>query len=161
MRAIRYLIILFVVLLVYSCQETNPVVPDAYTINGRVTFVDSNFTLGGAGQYTVYAWRKENWNPLAGNPASEQVVNIVKENNQYVMSYQYRLAEVPSGTYVAALMYTDGLSFFKTLGVYSCTIPPTDTACYLSPNKYATIRTTEGLIDIDITAYGDTANAYP
>ncbi|MCB0725431.1 MAG: hypothetical protein KDC73_12110 [Ignavibacteriae bacterium] len=160
MRVINYLIVFFIAVVVYSCQETNPVVPDAFTLNGKVTFVDSNFTLGGAGEYTVYAWRKDNWNPFGGNPVSSQVVNIVKQNNKYVMQYQYRLAEVPSGTYVATLMYSDGSSFFKILGVYSCTVPPTDTACYLSPNKYATIRTSEGLLDIDITAYGDTANAY-
>jgi hypothetical protein len=159
MRAINYLSILLLTAFLYSCQETNPIVPDAYTINGKLTFVDSNFTIGGAGQYIVYAWPEPLWNPLGGNPASSQVIDIIKANNKYVMQYQYRLAQVPSGTYVAALMYTDGNTFFKVLGVYSCTIG--DTACYQVPNRYATIVTTEGILDIDITANGDTSAAIP
>ena len=160
MRAINYIIILLLTVFIYSCQETNPVIPDAYTINGKLTFIDSNFTLGGAGQYIVYAWPKSLWNPLGGNPASSQVVDIVKQNNKYVLQYQYRMSQVPSGSYVATLMYSDGATFFKILGVYSCTIPPIDTMCYQSPAKYATIITTEGILNIDITAYGDTSQAY-
>lgn len=159
MRAINLVSIFLLTAFLYSCQETNPVVPDAYTINGRITFVDSNFTLGGPGQYVVYAWPKTLWNPLQGSPVSSQVIDIVKQNNKYVLQYQYRMAEVPSGTYVAALMYTDGNTFFDVLGVYSCTAG--DSACYKVPTKYATIVTTEGLLDIDISANADTSAANP
>lgn len=161
MRAISYLLILLLTVFIYSCQETNPLLPDAFTLNGKVTFVDSNFTLGGGGQYIVYAWPKDLWYPLGGNPVSSQVIDIVKQNNQFVLQYQYKLTQVPSGSYVATLMYTDQNTFFRILGVYSCVVPPTDTMCYQSPSKYATIITTEGLLDIDITAYGDTSKALP
>jgi hypothetical protein len=161
MRAINYLFFSFILLFLYSCNETHILLPDSHTLNGKITFIDSNFTLGGGGQYVVYAWREPRWYPLSGDPTSSQVIDIVKTNNKYVLEYQYRLANVTAGTYVASLMYTDGSSFFKILGVYSCTIPPVDSTCFRTPNRYATIVTTEGLLDIDIMAYGDTTAARP
>lgn len=153
---IYFLISLVVSMIAISgCQETNPVVPDAYTINGTIAFADSNFSDQGTGKYMIYAWDKNIWFPLAGNPTSEQEIEIVKENNKYVLGYRYRLANVNSGSYVVSIQYIDG-SVRKILGIYSCNLP-LDSACLQTPSEFATIVTTEGLINIDFNSNADTS----
>ncbi len=157
MKAINILAVT-VFIFIFGCYEGIKPVPDAYTLNGRITFVDSNFTEQN-GQYIVYAWRESIWFPLAGNPTSEQVIDIRKVNNKYVLSYDYRLAEVSSGTYVVSVQYVDS-NVRKVMGIYGCNIP-IDTACFQTPTKYATIVTTEGLLNIDISSHADTSQSAP
>ncbi|SRR5690606_5371379 len=155
MRAIILVITVFLMAVVSGCQETNPVVPDAYTINGTIAFVDSNFSDQGTGEYRVVAWGKSAWYPQIGGPAREQVLDIIKEDNKYVLGYRYRLAEMPSGSYVVSLQYVEGATR-KTLGIYGCNLP-LDSNCYKAPSKIATIVTTEGLVNIDVTSFADTS----
>ncbi len=63
---------------IYSCSDdddNNPVTPtgpDAKTINGKVTFVDTNFILSG-GTYLISAYPSSGWPPTGGPAACGRV----------------------------------------------------------------------------------------
>jgi hypothetical protein len=155
MRAKILIVLIIISVFVWGCQETNPVVPDAFTINGTIAFTDSNFAVGGSGQYIVTAWEPANWYPLGGNAISSQVVDVRKENNKYILGYRYRLANVPAGSYVVSVQYHDA-NAIKIMGIYGCNIP-LDSTCLKTPTKYAKIVTSEGILGIDFNVNADTS----
>ena len=160
MRAFNILILLVLLMGLTSCDETTKVNPDAFTLNGRVTFADSSFKLNGStgtDAYYVFAWKRANW-PLVTAANYSQKIDIVKQNNKYVLSYDYRL-EATTGMWVVGVYYkNDLLPQGRILGLYGCNL--SDTACFQSPYQIAHITTTEGLLNIDVDTWADTSKAY-
>lgn len=147
----------------YSCSNTDstPVTPSgpaANTINGTVTFADTNFGAVSVGYYDIAAFTS--W-PPSGPPASNDSLVISKVNGKYQATYKIKSVGVgvDSAKYVIAIGWrrrTGGAS--PTMGIYGCDtmhyIPPTYT-CPLSPSK-VTIRNNAGVDGINVLSWADT-----
>jgi len=150
---------------IYSCSDddTNPVTPtgpDAKTINGKVTFVDTNFILSG-GTYLISAYPSSGW-PPTGGPAAYDTINITRTNNVLNLVYNYKLIDVNPGDYVVSVGFRKDLGGQSPImGIYGCdtlrAIYPGGAACLLSPSKKATIGAeNQGTAGIDFLSWSDT-----
>ncbi|MCB0727571.1 MAG: hypothetical protein KDD00_08905 [Ignavibacteriae bacterium] len=149
---------------IYSCSDDdNPVVisgPVANTINGVVTFVDTNFVLSG-GTYLISAYPSSGWPPSAG-PTAYDTINIVRTNNVLNTSYNYQLKDLNPGQYVVSVGFrknTGGQS--PIMSIYGCdtlrAIDSAGVACLFNPSLKATIGTNnEAAVGIDMLSWADT-----
>lgn len=151
---------------IYSCSDdddNNPVTPtgpDAKTINGKVTFVDTNFILSG-GTYLISAYPSSGW-PPTGGPAAYDTINITRTNNVLNLVYNYKLIDVNPGDYVVSVGFrknSGGQS--PIMGIYGCdtlrAIYPGGATCLLNPSKKATIGAeNQGTAGIDFLSWSDT-----
>ncbi len=150
---------------VYSCSEdstTNPtpVGPAAKTINGTVTFVDTNFVLTG-GTYLISAYPSTGWPPMAG-PAAFDTIKITRTNNVPNLSYGYTLKDLNPGNYVVSVGFrktTGGQS--PIMSVYGCDtarfLNGAGSSCFLNPPKNATIGAeNQGTEGINMLSWSDT-----
>ncbi|MBP9193005.1 MAG: hypothetical protein KBF96_10680 [Ignavibacteria bacterium] len=158
------LAIALLVVTVYSCSDDdNPIIisgPVANTVNGVVSFVDTNFILSG-GTYLISAYPSTGWPPMGG-PTSYDTINIVRTNNVLNTSYNYQLKDLPAGDYVVSVGFrkaTGGQS--PVMSVYGCdtlrTIYPAGITCFLNPPLKATIgANNEAAEGIDMLSWADT-----
>lgn len=155
-------VVISLLTLAYSCSNNdNPVTSawDNNSINGTITFVDSNgyITDTTGGYYNVDAFGT--WPPNAG-PSAYSLVNIKKTGNVYTASY--KLSNLASGSYVITFAwnkvpYVPGNSTYL-LGVYGCSTDSTRYTCWSSPNvSKAVITDSKGIGNINFSSYLDTA----
>jgi len=148
--------ILFSLLLltVYSCSDTvTPAGPEANTISGNITFVDSNFITSG-GYYDIGVFPNPS-NPPAywfGPPSANDTLIYSRIGN--VFQANYKLRGVSNGNYVVAVGFrknTGGQS--PIMGVYGC--DTAHTTCFLNPPRVS-ITENQGKENINFLSWGDT-----
>jgi len=165
LKIFEILVITLLFVSVYSCSDddTNPVTPtgpDAKSINGKVTFVDTNFILTG-GTYLISAYPSTGW-PPTGGPAAYDTILITRTNNVLNLVYDYKLIDLNPGNYVVSVGFrktSGGQS--PIMGIYGCdtarAIYPAGLACLFTPSKYATIGSeNQGTAGIDFLSWSDT-----
>lgn len=155
------MIVIALIISVYSCSEDNattPQGPDANTINGTVSFVDTNFILSG-GTYLISAYPSASW-PPTGGPAAFDTIKITRSNNILNLNYTYKLKDVSPGDYVVSVGFrkaTGGQS--PIMSVYGCDTARaiTGSMCFLNPTKKATIGSNnQGTENINMLSWSDT-----
>lgn len=164
-KAFEILVIALLFISVYSCSDDddNPIIatgPDAKSINGKVTFVDTNFVLTG-GTYLISAYPSTGWPPMGG-PAAYDTINITRTNNVLNLVYNYKLIDLNPGDYVVSVGFrknTGGQS--PIMSIYGCdTLRAVDSAgvaCLFNPSKKATIGSNnQGTAGIDMLSWSDT-----
>jgi hypothetical protein len=164
-KLFEILIIALLFISVYSCSndDNNPVTPtgpDAKSINGKVTFVDTNFILSG-GTYLISAYPSTGW-PPTGGPSAYDTIKITRTNNVLNLDYSYKLKDLNPGDYVVSVGFrktTGGQS--PIMSIYGCdtarAIYPAGLACLFTPSKYATIGSAnQGTAGIDMLSWSDT-----
>ena len=164
-KLFEVIIIALLFVSIYSCSDddTNPVTPtgpDAKSINGKVTFVDTNFILTG-GTYLISAYPSTGW-PPTGGPAAYDTILITRTNNVLNLVYDYKLIDLNPGNYVVSVGFrktTGGQS--PIMSIYGCdtarAIYPAGLACLFAPSKYATIGSeNQGTAGIDMLSWSDT-----
>ncbi len=159
-------ITLLLMLSAYNCSDDNTPItivgPDAKSINGKVTFVDTNFILSG-GTYLISAYEETSW-PPAGPPNAYDTIKITRTNNILNLDYNYKLVDLNPGSYVVAVGFrkaTGGQS--PIMSIYGCdtlrAIYPAGSACLLDPSKKAMIGSNnQGTAGIDMLSWSDTTN---
>ena len=160
--AVSALFALLITLTIYSCSDDEnniivPVGPAANTVNGIVTFVDTNFILTG-GTYLISAYPSTGWPPMAG-PTAYDTINIKRTNNVLDLQYSYTLKDLNPGNYVISVGFrktTGGQS--PIMSVYGCdTARAQYSLCFLNPTKTATIGTeNQGTDGISMLSWADT-----
>lgn len=141
---------------IYSCGEDSVTTPnnptfEANSINGTVTFVETNFATNGS--YLISAYPKSGWPPMGG-PAAYDTIPVVSGQT----SYNYKLVGLNDGAYVVSVgfrRFTPGQS--PIMGIYGC-----DTLrsfpCLLSPSDSAVISGNSGVGNINFLSWADTTN---
>ena len=165
LKIFEILVIALLFVSVYSCSDddTNPVTPigpDAKSINGKVTFVDTNFILTG-GTYLISSYPSTGL-PPTGGPADYDTILITMTNNVLNLVYDYKLIDLNPGNYVVSVGFrkaSGGQS--PIMSIYGCdnarAIYPAGLACLFAPSKYATIGTeNQGTAGIDMLSWSDT-----
>lgn len=143
---------------IYSCSDDNVIIntgPALNSINGTVTFVDTNFVLTG-GTYLISAFGT--WPPM-GPPSAYDTIHITRTNNILNRVYQYQLADVSPGSYAVSVGFrktTGGAS--PVLSVYGCdTVRPQYSPCPITASTRATIgANNEGTEGINMISWSDT-----
>lgn len=149
-------LILSVITIAYSCKSddvVSPSGPAANSINGNITFVDTNFISTG-GTYLVSAY--STWPPMSG-PSSYDTVRISRNSTtgKWNQSYTYKLSSVANGSYAVSVGFrkaTGGQS--PIMGVYGC--DTTHNSCVVTTTSRATITSNAGVTGIDFTCWADT-----
>jgi hypothetical protein len=155
-----FVIVAFVGIIINSCGDdtvinnTNPTY-DANSINGTVTFVDSNFeaTDSASGSYLISAFPESGW-PPTGGPTAYATINIVPGQ----LAYNYKLVGLNDGNYVVSVGYrkaTGGQS--PIMGIYGCDTSHSFT-CLLTPTLKASITNSAGVGNINFLSWADTTN---
>jgi len=147
------------IVIAYSCSNdtVTPSGPEAKTINGNVTFVDTNFILTG-GSYLISAFASSAWPPM-GPPNSYDTIKITRTGNILNTSYNYKLKDLNPGDYVVTVGFrktTGGQS--PIMSVYGCdTARSQYSMCFLNPPNKATIgANNEGTQGINMLSWADT-----
>lgn len=152
---IRSLIAFSLMYVLYSCTEITSPRADAYTINGKITFVDSNFAPSG-GYYVAASYQLGNWSSRIDPRFSPPIVPR-KVNDSTILEYPYRIADVPSGFNVVDVEFIDTVANARyAMGVYGCDTSH-QSSCYLNPPLRAEIVTTSGVLNIDFKSHADTS----
>lgn len=149
----KILFVLILVFTIYSCDSaTVSPSPEANSISGKITFVDTNFTFTG-GYYDVAAFAT--W-PPTGPPSGDDSLIIVKNGNTYTANY--KIQGLTDGNFVIAVGWrSTGPS--PVLGVYGC--DTAHTTCILTPSSVA-ITNSMGVENIDFLSWADlTQSLYP
>lgn len=136
-----------------GCSDDNPVGPEANTITGTITFVDSNFVTSG-GYYDIGIFPNPSVPPIYwfGPPSANDTLVYSKVGNVYKASYTLR--GVNDGNYVIAVGFrknTGGQS--PILGVYSC--DTAHTTCFLNPQRIS-VTNNQGVQNVDFLSWADT-----
>lgn len=146
----------------YSCSDDTVVTPapQANTINGRVTFADTNFITSG-GTYLISIFANDNPPPQYwfGPPTAFDTLDISFNSSTGKYEANYSFTNVNNGRYVVAVGFrrdTGGQS--PTMGIYGC-----DTAraqfsnCFTTPIR-AEITNNAGVNNINFLSWADTTN---
>jgi hypothetical protein len=138
---------------IYSCSNntvTNtPSGPDANSINGTVTFADSNFGSGHVGTYEVVAFAQ--W-PPTGPPSASDTLKYSKVGNVYKGTYE--LKNVSNGSYVVASGWRTTVGWQSPgLGIYGC---DTSHTCWMTLTPNVTISNNTGVTGKDFLSWADT-----
>lgn len=125
--------------------------PEANTIKGTITFVDTNFVFN-FGFYVASAYTS--WPPPV-QPVSEDSVNIVKVGNVYQATY--RLPRLANGNYVVAMNISNYISPVNIIeGIYGCdTVHLNYSQCPINPTR-VTITNNFGVDNINFLSWADT-----
>jgi hypothetical protein len=146
----------------YSCKSDDTTVtpsgPDANTINGTVTFTDTNFAPSN-GTYIISAYASTAWPPMSG-PASYDTLKVTRgTGGQWNAAYSYKLKGLSNGTYVVSVGYkrnympVSAPSF--VMGIYGCDTSHS-MSCLGNPTLKATIANDAGTTGIDFKSVADT-----
>lgn len=166
-KIFEILVIALLFVSIYSCSDddnNNPVTPtgpDAKSINGKVSFVDTNFILTG-GTYLISAYPSSGWPPTAGPSAYDTIKITRNSSNVLNLDYNYKLKDLNPGNYVVSVGFrktSGGQS--PIMGIYGCdtlrAIYPGGATCLFSPSKTATIGSeNQGTAGIDFLSWSDT-----
>jgi hypothetical protein len=147
-------------ILMNSCGEdtvtpNNPSVPEAGTMSGTITFVDTN-KLDSNGYYDVSVYTS--W-PPSGPPSASDTVTITKNGDTYTGTFQVK-GLTSGAAYVTTCAwiktpYAPGSVYL--LGVRGCDTSH-DPSCWLMNPKYDTLPSSQGLNSIDFKSWIDTTN---
>lgn len=159
----RLMVISALLLTAYSCSDDDPVNPtpvgpENNSINGFVTFVDTNFITSG-GVYLISAYPSVSWPPMGG-PSAYDTIDVSTSR----LTYEYKLVGLSTGTYVVSVGFrktTGGQS--PIMSVYGCDtarfLNGAGSSCFLNPPLNAIIGTNnEGVEGIDMLSWADTTN---
>ncbi len=152
-----FTIVAFVGILINSCGSdpvtNNPSVPDAGTMSGTITFVDTNRIYSG-GYYDVSVY--SSW-PPAGPPSGSDTVEFTKNGNVY--TGKFKIVGLTSGAnYVTTCAwiktpYAPGSVYL--LGLRGCDTNHSPSCWAVSPKK-DTLPSTQGLDNINFISWIDT-----
>ena len=149
-------LILSVITIAYSCKSDDvitPSGPDANSINGNLTFADTNFISTG-GTYLIAAY--STWPPMSG-PSSYDTVRISRNSTtgKWNQSYTYKLLSVANGSYAVSVGFRKAAGGQSPImGVYGC--DTTHNSCVVTTTSRATISSNAGVSGIDFTCWADT-----
>ena len=120
------LIICLSAFILQACSNTSPTQSGGSYITGNITFVDTNFTIGG-GQYTVALFKHE-WPLFSTKPVKTEVLQMVnKQLATYKISWD---GDARFYVAVAWVSYNDTTYVPPVLGTYGC-----DTTHFCDKNK--------------------------
>ncbi len=158
--------ILFLVLAVlttailYSCKDDTVTQtggsggPEANSINGRITFADTNFLFTG-GYYDVAAFPSSPWPPI-GAPSGDD--SLIINNVGSVYQADYKIKGLNNGSYIIAVGWRPIIGGQSpVLGIYGCDTAhaSTNPGCIFSPTQVA-ITNNAGVENINILSWADT-----
>jgi len=144
---------------IYSCSNdtvTNTITqPDAGTISGTLTFVDTNkVQCSSCGYYDIAAYAS--W-PPAGPPSADDTLKITKNGTVYTGTYKIK-GLTGGQSYILAASYIRtpyGPGSVSLLAVHGC-----DTShamsCWFNNPKRDTIPSSQGLANINFLSWIDT-----
>jgi hypothetical protein len=163
MKKLFFAFAIAIMAIIYGCNsdDNNPtgggtVTIDPNTINGAVTFVDTNAVIDTTGgYYSVNAFAT--W-PPTGNPTATAKIKLIKgTDGKY--SATYKIIGLNNGQYVVTS------AFIKTpyvvgngvlgLGSFSC---DSSSSCLFGPGiQKVTIENNNGKADINFKSFADTS----
>jgi len=145
--------------ILYGCKEdtvTNQTGgPEANSISGTVTFVETDSTVFGSnsvGTYEVVAF--SSWPPM-GPPTATDTLVYTKVGN--VFQGTYKLTGLSNGDYVIANGWRTTVGWQSPgLGIYGCDTAHFGTSsCPNNPTR-ASISNSEGQVNINFLSWADT-----
>ncbi len=152
-----FAIVAFVGIIINSCGDdpvsnnTNPTY-DANSINGTVTFVDTNFEGTDSGSYLISAYPEAGW-PPTGGPTAYATLNITPGQT----AYNYKLVGLSDGNYVVSVGYRKLIGGQSPImSIYGCDTLHSMT-CLLTPTLKATITNNAGVGNINMLSWADTS----
>ncbi len=162
MKNLFFAFAIAIMAIIYGCNSDNNnptgggVTIDPNTINGTITFVDTNVVIDTTGgYYSVNAFAT--WPPM-GNPTATAKIKLIKgTDGKY--SANYKILGLNNGQYVVTS------AFIKTpyvvgngvlgLGSFSC---DTSASCLFGPGvQRVTIENNNGKADINFKSFADTS----
>lgn len=153
---LRLGILVMVMVSLYSCSsdDTNPVTSvtyDANTINGTVSFVDTNYIADTTnGSYYVAAFAT--W---PGPPSALAKIVPVKSNGKFTATYKIVVSQ--NGNYIVSTAWVKNNPYASyILGVYDVAGKDTSRASLLGSHPTANISDGKGIGDINYNSYIDT-----
>ncbi len=110
------MLILFAFIFLISCGDEGSINPTATDVSGTVTFVGSSFySSGGYFAISIYSGV-----PTSSNPIRSDTLRVVGGTS----SYFYRILDLPSGSYYAAVTWirtnTSSTTPVPVLGTFGC-----------------------------------------
>jgi hypothetical protein len=156
-NGVLYSVIIIAIALLSGCSkdDTNPTSSnptyDAYSINGTLTFVDTNFisdTTNGAYYVAVFS----TW---PGPPAAYSKIFPTKSNGKYTANY--KVVVTANGGYVVSTAWIKKNPYASLiLGVYDVAGKDTSRASLTGSHPLATIADGKGVGNINYNSYIDT-----
>lgn len=152
---LKFGIVLTIIFSIYSCSSdsSNPVTVtyDANSINGTITFADTNFISDTTnGSYYVAAFAT--W---PGPPSALTKIVPVKANGKFTASYKIIVSQ--NGNYVVSTAWVKKSPYASLiLGVYDVAGKDTSRVSLLGPHPTANITEGKGIGDINYNSYIDT-----
>jgi hypothetical protein len=144
--------------ILYGCKEdsvTNQTGgPEANSVNGRITFADTNFLFTG-GYYDVAAFTSTPW-PPQGPPSGNDSLVITKVGNIYQADYSIK--GLSNGDYIVAVGWRPDIGGQSpVMGIYGCDTShaSNNPGCVFNPTK-VTITNNAGVANINILSWADT-----
>lgn len=161
LRRITLFVFFIITLSVYSCKDdnTNPVINnptyDANSINGTITFADTNLVKDTtAGKYYVALFGT--W---FGQPSRTTRIYPVKSGGKYTANY--KIIAPGDGNWTVAIAWVISPPNYKSwfLGVYDTPGRDTSRANISEQHLKASISGGAGVGNINFNSYLDTANS--
>lgn len=156
-NGVLYSVIIIAIAILSGCSnnDSNPTTSDPsydnYSINGTLTFVDTNFisdTTNGAYYVAVFS----SW---PGPPAAYSKIFPTKTNGKY--SANYKVLVTADGNYVVSTAWIKKTPYASLiLGVYDVAGKDTSRASLLGPHPTANISGGKGIGNINYNSYIDT-----
>lgn len=137
-------------------NTVNTVLPEANSISGTITFVDTNFITAG-GYYDIGVFPNPSVPPAYwfGPPSANDTLVYTRVGATYKATYKLR--GVNNGSYVVAVGFrknTGGQS--PIMGVYGCdTLRAQYSNCFLDPQRI-TISNNLGVENVNFLSWADT-----
>ena len=156
-HSIFFILTIVAAVFIYSCgsdtttNNNTTVTFDVNTINGTITFAETNFIPGGS--YLISAYPESGWPPMSG-PSAYDTIHVSTGQT----AYNYKLVGLNDGKYVVSVGYrkaTGGQS--PIMGIYGCDTSHSFT-CLLSPTLKADISGNAGVGNINFLSWADTTN---
>lgn len=164
-KTVIFMLLFYAFVAITGCNkdETSPSEPgityDAKSINGRVTFADTNYFAYSdttKGYYNISAF--STWPPM-GPASANSKLTLKKEGGKYIADY--KLTVPSNGTYVVTTAFIK-IPYLPSgsvlgLGTYHCDTSHV-VSCQLSstPAKTAVITDNKGIGDINFLSWIDT-----
>jgi hypothetical protein len=156
-NATMLIFIFTIFIFVYSCKEdavappTNPSY-DANTINGTITFVDTNFIS----DTTVGKYYVSTFGTWPGTPSRNLVIYPQKSGGKYTANYKITVAG--DGNWTVALAWVRFVPSYKSwfLGVYDVAGKDTSKAAIWGSHPQVNINGGVGVGNINFNAFIDT-----
>lgn len=146
--------------ILYGCKEDTVITPtpggpEANSINGKITFADTNFLFNG-GYYDVAVFPPPPGWPPMGPPSGND--SLVITNVGGVYQADYSIKGLSNGDYIVAVGWRPDIGGQSpVLGIYGCDTAhaSTNPGCVFNPSR-VTITNNEGVANINILSWADT-----